>query len=185
MTADCELTYYSAMRIDFDNILEHVTSIDAFDLKWRFIDEGYDKISDQHLAQLKPLDKMASEFLWDYISNSGIHNDIPFKKNYFRIIDEIKVSDDTSKTKKWLYQRGLSFDKPVFLSWDKENAMIVPWKILVKYFGHFYCPIADDLSVIDQSLSWAILFYHEYEIYFGTNSKFGSPTGASLAQRNS
>lgn len=161
------------MRIDFDNILEHVISIDGFELKWRFTDEKYDMIPHQHLAQFKPLDKIASEFLWNYISNAEVHNDIPFKKNYFRVIDKMKVLDDNEKeVKKWLYQRRLPFEKSVYLSWGKENSMIVPWKMLIKYFNCFYYPIADDLSVIDQSLSWAILFYHEHEIYFGTNSDF-------------
>ena len=161
------------MHVDFDSILEHVIPIDAFGLNWRFTDERYDKIADQHLVQIKPLDKMASEFLWNYISDSGLHNNIPFKKNYFRIIDKAKILDDNEKEiRKWLYQRGFPFNKPVFISWDKENSVIVPWKILVKYFNCFYYPIADDLSVIDQSLSWAILFYHEYEIYFGTNNEF-------------
>ena len=50
--------------------------------------------------------------------------------------------------------------------------MIVPWKLLVKYFNCFYYPIADDLSVIDQGVNWALLFYHEHEIYFGTNNNF-------------
>lgn len=48
--------------------------------------------------------------------------------------------------------------------------MIVPWKLLVKYFDSFY--YADDLTVIDETLSWALLFYHEDEIYFGTNKDF-------------
>lgn len=163
------------MRVDFNNILEHVISLNTFGLKWRFINEEYNKIPDQHLAQFKPLDKMASEFLWNYISDAVIHGDVPFKKNYFRIIDKAKVLDGNEKeVKKWLYQRGFSFDKPVFLSWDKESSMIVPWKMLVKYFDCFYYPIADDLSVIDQNLNWALLFYHEHEIYFGTNSDFVS-----------
>jgi len=161
------------MRVDFDNILEHVVSLDAFDLKWRFTDEGHDEIPEQHLVQMKPLDRMASEFLWDYISDTEVHDDIPFKKNYFKIIDKVKILDDNEKqVKKWLYQRGLPFNKLVFLSWDKENAMIVPWKLLVKYFNCFYYPIADDLSVIDQGVNWALLFYHEHEIYFGTNNNF-------------
>lgn len=50
--------------------------------------------------------------------------------------------------------------------------MIVSWKLLVKYFDSFYYSVSDDLTVIDQSLTWALLFYHEDEIYFGTNKDF-------------
>ena len=48
--------------------------------------------------------------------------------------------------------------------------MIVPWKLFIKYFDSFYN--SDDLTIIDQSLTWALLFYHESEIYFGTNNDY-------------
>jgi hypothetical protein len=50
--------------------------------------------------------------------------------------------------------------------------MIIPWKLLIKYFDSFYYSSADDLTVIDQSLAWALQFYHEGEIYFRTNKDF-------------
>ena len=161
------------MSIDFDNIFQHVIPMDDFRLKWRFTEERYDKLPDQHLDQLKPLDKEAAKFLWDYIAKTNLHNDTPFKKDFFRTIDKARILDGNEKEiKKWLYHRGLPFDKPVFLSWDETNAMIVPWKLLIKYFDSFYYGGSDDLTIIDQSLNWALLFFHEDEIYFGTNKDF-------------
>ena len=46
------------------------------------------------------------------------------------------------------------------------------WKLLVKYFDDFYYGSSDDLTIIDESLNWAVLFYHENEIYFGSNEKY-------------
>ncbi len=161
------------MNIDFDNIQEHIIPMENFSLKWRFTQESHDKLPDLHLDQLKPLDKKASNFLANYISKTNLHFDIPFKKDFFRTIDKASVSDGNEKEiKKWLYHRGLAFDKQVFLSWNRDNGMIVPWKLLIKYFDSFYYPIADDLTVIDQSLNWALIFFHEHEIYFGTNKDF-------------
>ena len=161
------------MNINFDNIFDHVISLDNFLLKWRFTEDKYDVLPDQHLEQLKPLDKVASHCLWNYISQTNLHSDVPFKKDFFRTVDKTKILDGNEKEiKKWLYQRGLAFDKQVFLSWDEENAMIVPWKLLIKYFDSFYYPSSDDLTVFDKSLNWALLFYHEEEIYFGTNKDF-------------
>lgn len=161
------------MTIDFYNIFEHVISMDNFQLSWRFTNEKYDKLPDEHIEQLKPLDNEASTFLWDYISTTMLHNDTPFKKVFFRTIDKARILDGNEKEiKKWLYQRGIQFDKPVFLSWQPTEAMIVPWKLLIKYFNSFYYGGSDDLTIIDQSLNWAILFYHEGEIYFGTNNDF-------------
>lgn len=159
------------MNVDFNGIREHIIPLEEFRLKWRFMDEKLEQIPHQHLEQLKPLDVKASNFLWKYISDIKLHQDTPFKNGFFRTIDKAKIAEtNNNEIKKWLYHRGLPFDHDVFLSWQPKDAMIVPWKILIKYFDRFY--YSDDLTVIDQSLTWALLFYHEDEIYFGTNKDF-------------
>lgn len=159
------------MNIGFDNIYEHIIPISDFGRKWRLLDQN--NLPDIHLNQLKPLDNCASKFLNNYISNTQLHKNVPFKKDFFRTVDSVKIYENNeSEIKKWLYQRGLPFDKPVFLSWDQTDGMIVPWKLLIKYFDRFYYGCSDDLTVFDQSLNWALLFYHEDEIYFGTNNDF-------------
>lgn len=160
------------MNPGFDTIFEHRIPIMDFRLKWRFTEEKYDVIPEDHLQQFIPLDKEASQFLWDYIARSGLHDQTPFANNYFKITDKFKrsVAND-SEIKKWLYRRGFPFDKMVFLSWQPGEAMIVPWKLLIKYVNAFYYS-GDDLTVIDQSLNWALLCYHEDEVYFGTNEKY-------------
>ncbi len=153
------------MTVDFGNINQHIIPMNEFGLK------NYDNLTQAHFDQLKPLDKIASQFLWNYISDSTLHDDVPFKTNFFKTIDKAKIYiDNKQEIKKWLYHRGLPFDKQVFLSWQPDDAMIVPWKIFIKYFDSFdYC---GDLTIIDQSLTWALLFYHESEIYFGTNNNY-------------
>jgi hypothetical protein len=159
------------MNVGFDNILEHVIPMNEFSMKWRFTDEQYDKLPQLHLDQLKPLDRDASQFLWDFISNNRLHSDVPFKNDFFKVIDKARMFEgNDNEIKKWLYKRGLLFEKEVYLSWQPGTAMIVPWKLLIKYFNAFY--YADDLTIIDQSLNWALLFFHEDVIYFGTNTKY-------------
>ncbi len=161
------------MRIDFDNIFQHVIPMYDFGRKWRFTDEKYDKLPDTHLNQLKPLDKEAALFLWSYIAKSNLHKEFPFKKDYFHSIVNTKILDgNENDIKKWLYHLGIHFEEPVFLSWDESDAMIVPWKLFIKYFNSFYYGGSDDLTIIDQSLNWALLFFHEDEIYFGKNMDF-------------
>jgi len=157
----------------FDSIYEHVIPMDDFSLKWRFTDEKHDKLPSHHLEQLKPLDNVASKFLWDFVAKTNLHSDFPFKKDFFRTLDSVKILVDNEKEiKKWLYQRGLPFSKDVFLSWQPHGGMIVPWKLLIKYFDSFYYGASDDLTIFDQSLQWTVLFFHEDEIYFGTNKQF-------------
>jgi len=161
------------MSIDFDNIFGHIIAMDNFLLKWRFTDEKFDKLPDQDLDNLQPLDSDASTFLWNYIAKTKLHSDMPFKKDFFRTIVNTRIIEQNKKEiKKWLYQRGIPLDKSVFLSWDTENAMIAPWQLLIKYFDSFYYHSSDDLTVIDQSLDWALLLFHNDEIYFGTNTDY-------------
>lgn len=160
------------MKIGFENILDHTIPLENSGFEWRFCDDKDNPLPEIHLHQLKVLDSKAAQFLWDYISDSNLHSDIPFKKGFFKTIDKARIwQGNKNEIKKWLYQRALPFDKLVFLSWQPGMAMIVPWKLLVKYFDSFHFG-GDDLTVIDQSLNWGLLFYHENEIYFGTNEKF-------------
>ncbi len=159
--------------VDFENISEHIIPMEDFRLRWRFTDPKYDQLPGIHLDQLRPLDEEASKFIWNFIEDTNLHAHTPFQKGLFRTIDKMKIwTGNGSEVKKWLYQRGLPFEKQVFLSWQPTEAMIVPWKLLIKYFDSFYYGSADDLTVIDQSLNWALLFYHEDEIYFGTSEEF-------------
>ncbi len=161
------------MKIDFSNIDKHIIPLSDFELKWRFTEENYDVFPSFHLDQLKPLDIQAAEFLSTYMLNADLHANVPFKKNYFRTVDNIKIDEDNStEVKKWLYQRGLPFKKDVYLSWDNKNAMIVPWKVLIKYFDSFYYGGSDELTVFDESLQWSLMFFHDDQIYFGTNKDF-------------
>ncbi len=161
------------MGIGFDNICEHMIPMSDFALRWRFTDRTYDELPPMHLEQLKPLDEQASKFLSDFIEISGLHDDVPFKRNFFGIEDKIEIAKrDNKEIKKWLYERGLPFEKEVYLSWGPSTAMIVPWKLVIKYFSAFYYSSSDDLTVIDDSLNWALLFFHTDEICFGTNEIF-------------
>jgi hypothetical protein len=119
------------------------------------------------------LDKEASNFLWNFINDTNLHEQIPFKHNFFRVVDKVDISNgNKSDIKKWLYERGIAFKTSVYVSWQPDVAMIVPWKILIKYYDSFYYESSDDLTVIDNSLNWALLFHDEGMIYFGTNQRF-------------
>ncbi len=109
--------------IDFRSIYNHIIPMNDFELKWRFL-SSYNKILAAHIDKLKPLDKKASNFLWNYIATTGLHDDEPFKKGFFRTIDKIIIEDDnTGEIRKWLYHRRLPFSKDVFLSWQPESLL--------------------------------------------------------------
>ena len=80
----------------FDNIYEQIIPMEKFRLKWRFTEEKYYKLPEIHLEQLKPLNEKASEFIWDFISSSGMHNETPFKEDFFKTIDVVYPKNRTT-----------------------------------------------------------------------------------------
>jgi len=146
--------------------------MDQFGYKWRFTDPDYDILPEIHLNQIIPLNPYGAKILWDYISDVDLHLNVPFKHNFFKNVNSFDVDPDNRKrTKKWLYQTGIPFKKEVLVSWTKTEAAIVPWKVVVKYFDSFYYSIGDDLTIIDEGLAWAILFFHKEQIFYGNNNR--------------
>ncbi len=157
----------------FQELNNHIIPMSEFRLKWRFTEEKYNCLPEQHLNELKPLDNIGAEFLSDYLDECKVHHQMPFKKGLFRNLDKIKILDgDEKKIMKWLYKRAKPFDKEVFLCWDNSDGMVTKWKYVVKYWDSIFYSGSDDLTIFDQSLEWALLFFHESEIYFGTNKKY-------------
>lgn len=156
----------------FKELHKHIIPMAEFTLKWRFKKDKYNLIPEQHLTELKPLDKTGAKFLNDYINSCRVHSQLPFKNNLFRNVDKVKILDGNEKEiTKWLYQRAIPFNKEVYLSWGNEG-MITKWKFVVKYWDSIFYGGSDDLTIFCQSLEWALLFFHESEIYFGTNKEF-------------
>ncbi len=149
--------------------------MDQFSLKWRFTDPRYDVLPLIHLAQVKPLAPADAQRLWDLILQAGIHRAVPFSDGYFRSVVGTRIGDshgdegEDRRVRKWLYQRGVAFRRRVWLSYQPDCAIEATWKILIKYWTAFYYPISDDLTVIDGSFDWALLFHHEAEVFFGSS----------------
>ncbi|MBE7689025.1 DUF2947 family protein [Tenacibaculum finnmarkense genomovar ulcerans] len=157
----------------FSEINKHIIPMNEFSLKWRFTEEEYDILPETDLNELKPLNKVGAEFINDYLSSRQIHSEIPFKKGLFRNLDRAKILNENEEDiTKWLYESEIPFDKEVYLSWDNETGMITKWEYIVKYWDSLYYSASDDLTIFDQNLEWIMLFFHEDEIYFGTNNEY-------------
>ena len=139
--------------------------LEEFNLKNRFIN----RLPDDCLQQLQPLDAEASKLLWDYILRINLHADTPFQKGFFKKITKIEVTDfNNLEIRKWLSKKEILFTKNVYLSYTPNEALIISWGILAKYYDIFYKKGIDDLTVLDETQNWAALFYHDSEIYFGS-----------------
>ncbi|HYW80710.1 MAG TPA: DUF2947 family protein [Thermoguttaceae bacterium] len=151
-------------------------SMDDFALNWRFNDPKYDVLPTDHLAHIHPLDDQSASAIWQFIMDSDLHRDFPFKNDFFRTVESVSLDDshdgksaENSRIRKWLYRCAIPFQQTIFLSWQPTCAVVTNSKMLVEYWTSFYYPISDDLTVVDESLDWSVLFFHEHEIHYGTN----------------
>lgn len=140
-----------------------------FPLKPRFADPRYRVLPPVHLEQLKPLSVESARQLWDL--TSPLHESLPFTSGFFRSVESIPLDKDERAVRKWLFDRGVLFKTAVFLSYryQRDLAIATTWKMVVKYWDAFWYPGADDLTVIDGSLVWALFFWHEEQAFFGDN----------------
>ncbi len=163
--------------VTLENIEQHTIPFDQFELKWRFTEEKYNVLPPHHLEQIRPLDKPASRLISD-LSGRMFNIQHGLNREYFKHIEGFKVSEAMESeplAKKWLYQRGLPFDHQIYVSWDSNTAAITTWKMVVKYWTDF--DYGDDLVVVDNSLSWILVFFHYDYIQFGTNKERSNEIG--------
>jgi hypothetical protein len=159
-----------SVEINYQNFLRQTISIEDFCLRSKFTLEDFAEIPNVHRNQIKPLTLQSTEEIAYFIRH--LHTNVPFQKGLFQFIDKAKIlKGNETQIKKWFYRRGLSFDQKIILYIDDNNSFLLTWKIFIKYFKIFYL-YRDDISVFEESLDWALLVYHEDEIYFGTNKSF-------------
>jgi hypothetical protein len=75
-----------------------------------------------------------------------------------RIIDV--ESANAKQTAQWLEHLAPA-DTPVIVSWQREDAVLVPWRVFVDYWDAFWYPASDDVTVFPLSEAWALSCDHE------------------------
>ena len=145
--------------------------MEQFALKWRFTDPRYRVLPPVHLEQVKPLSSESSRRLWDL--TLLLHKDLPFTVGFFSDVESIPLNNTDPlairAVRKWLFNRGVPFKSPVYLSYQQDEAIATTWKMVIKYWDEFWYPGSDDLTVVDDSFAWTLLFWHEGEAFFGDN----------------
>jgi hypothetical protein len=167
---------------DLQNIKDCTTD---YPKVWTFLGSPEDasNISPEHRDQIHFLDSTATKLINTYLGTSCMLEGLdpykydgkswsPFRKNYFRSTDEFLVSDNCdSQIRKWLFDKGVPFDKYVFIDLDKSGqSVMLTWKMVIKYWeGLFF---ADDLTIFDETLNWGLFYFHEDHLYYGQTRIF-------------
>ncbi|RNC83168.1 MAG: hypothetical protein ED557_10680 [Balneola sp.] len=150
-------------KITLNNLFEFSTSLESHSLKWMFEDAN-GLISTEFLDQIIPLNNNASQYLWNVERTQKQFHSIANIKKYFKKHSELKFANK-EKTKKWLYQRGIPFDRQVFWVSQPDSGFIMTWKMIIKFSENLF--FAHDVLVWDQSLNWILLFSHDDIFCFG------------------
>jgi len=148
----------------------------------------FDNLPGTHREQILFLDKAASEYLfsftddWSNLLTGGGWD--PFAKGNFRTVETYPGNFGTEskdELKKWLYQRGIPFKNWVFLLTNTEPALMLTWKMVVKYAAILFG--FDDTMVFDHTLNWCLFYYHEDRMFFGKENQFDGTENEAFLQR--
>lgn len=164
---------------DFEkSIIQYWT--DEFPEVWSFLlsPEKARKIPTGHKDQIHFLNEKGTNLISEFLDSSKMTQGFPFEpfKNYFKKVDKFGITENRqNEIKKWLYSKGIPFSKYVFIDSDRSGqSVMLTWKMVIKYWeGIFF---VDDLIIFDGSLEWGLFYYHEDEIYFGTDKIFDKKT---------
>ncbi|WP_228236508.1 hypothetical protein [Allomuricauda sp. M10] len=160
---------------DFEKgIIQYWT--DEFPEVWSFLwsPENARKIPTEHKDQIHFLNEKGTNLINEFLDSSKMTQGFPFEpfKNYFKNVDEFRLTENgQNEIKKWLHSKEIPFSKYVFIDSDRSGqSVMLTWKMVIKYWeGIFFI---DDLVIFDSSLEWGLFYYHEAEIYFGTDKIF-------------
>jgi hypothetical protein len=140
-------------------------------------------LSPAHLAHIEFLDAKSSSNLLQ-MTSPWVTQAPPFRHAYFSNVATTPIAgyraDEIQQMKRWFYQRGVPFQRRVFLSWDHSTAAITTWKMVVRYWNVFWHPSSDDLFIFDESQSWLLFLWHEEQAFFWSAQKpFVGPSAAA------
>ena len=75
---------------------------------------------------------------------------------------------ELARVRQWLHDRGIPFEREIYLLFDHDQVVQTTWKILVRYWDAFAWSVGYAMVAVDSTLQWAICFHHEEVIVFGT-----------------
>lgn len=175
------------MMIDMDNIRNYTTDLQgwsAFGNK-----EEFKSLPETHQHQILFLDQTATKYLWSFTGPSanlftGGEWD-PFAKNNFKKVEEChhlgNYSESNRLLKKWLYQRGISFDTWIFVLFEMyDQAVLMTWKMLIKYCSDIF--FFEDVVAFDRTLNWAMFYFHENQLFFGRDNQYDPTENEQMMQ---
>jgi hypothetical protein len=152
-------------------------------LELREEDRGFFCFGDEHLplhpnhaAQIELLDAKSAERLstWAFTAipqGWPDSNEVKYAaEETFSIADGWNDSTRRSEVREWLFQRGVPFQRAVYLLHERNRVVRTTWKMVVRYWDAFAWSVGYAMIVVDHTMEWACCFHHEDVIVFGSKN---------------
>jgi len=157
-------------KITLENVHTFSVPLPEHPLSWKFEDEDK-QLSDEFKDQIIPLTSEASNFLWEFEGTQRYLRSVAALKEYFNEHNDLSFGEDnTQKTKKWLYARGIPFDQRVFWLHQPDAGFVLTWKMIIKFSEELF--FSSDEVIWDRTLNWALIYDHNETLHFGQNPNF-------------
>jgi hypothetical protein len=133
----------------------------TFNLRWRFTDRRYCRLSDAALAQVRPL-----------AQHSAWHVAIAAAPLLRRLdgtmvrVGRARLDRDRRSVLAWLGSLPVSADERVMLSWSRLEGATTCWGMFVRHWDAFWYPSSDDLFVFPARCDWGLFLDHEEHARF-------------------
>lgn len=145
-----------------DTLEKHAISLQNFPAKWLFTDKDECLPSVEHQEQIILLSIEAANFLWDMERKLGVDTVAQW---FLKISTHDSSASDEKQLKKYLYSLGIPFSQKVFMAIQPDTAMILTWKMVIKYSDRLFH--ANDQTVWDRSMNWKLTYHHDGLFTFG------------------
>ena len=124
-----------------------------------------------HAAQIALLDaddaKRASEWLMSALPSRWPEPDFTDEIT-LSLSDQWNSAEGIQSVRQWLHDRGIPYARQVYLIYDWERVVQMPWKLVVKYWDAVAYSVGVAMVTMDHTRQWACCFHHEAVIVFGT-----------------
>jgi hypothetical protein len=76
------------------------------------------------------------------------------------------AAGDAESVRGYLRDLGLDPSEDVLVSWDRANALLMPWRVFYDWWDAFCYPSSDDVTIVPVASSWVLCYDHEERFRF-------------------
>jgi len=170
-------------KMSLDNIEEFSIPLSEHPCKWLFEDEEENlTLSPEFEDQIIALSPEAAKFVWNFEGSQRYIGPTDNIKKYFKQYERFPFgANEEKEVKKWLYQRGIPFDRKVFYISQPDTGFVLTWKMVIKFASALF--FGSDEIVWDRTLNWVVAFHHDDVFYFGKDRTYNSNERAAEMEK--